>query len=155
MAFVLPAFVGCGPASEQVETLEQAAEEPRQLVGETITVEGRVAKVLGDCAFELGNGNVLDPSRVLTLCDPAGQGEPAPEVPADVRQGDWLRVTGVAGELTREAYEYKTTLTLPEDVFEKTETRSVIFVASAEKVDKPSEADQAELPEAPLVVPIL
>ncbi len=137
------------------EALEQVADSPREVAGETVTVEGRIHKILGNCAFELEAGGVSGFDRVLTLCEPAGAGEQPPVAPQAVSEGDWLRVTGVAGEMTRENYEFKTTLTLPDDVFDARETRPVIFVQKAEKVVKSEPSGEARLPEAPVVVPLL
>jgi hypothetical protein len=71
-----------------------------------------------------------------------------------VAEGDWIRITGTPGEMTREDYEFKTTLTLPDELFDETETHPVIFVRSAELVEAPRE-DEARLPKGPVVVPIL
>ena len=132
--FVAPA---CQQAPQNVAELEHVAEAAHESTGRTVTVEGRVNRVLGDCAFELENSELLFPDRVLTLCEPAGAGEAPPQAPAEVKLDDWLRVTGVAGEMTREDYEFKTTLTLSDDVFGERETRPVILVETAERIEPP------------------
>ena len=148
---------GCSSEPDNhVDALEQAAESPQEVAGRTITVEGRITRVLGDCAFELEGRGVLDVTdRLLTVCDPTPAGQPPPEVPAGLAEGDWLQVTGVAGEMTREDYEYKTTLTLPEEFFGERETRAVILVESAKRIEKPTDPDSAMLPKGPVVIPVL
>ena len=130
---------GCQEAPENPIALEQVADEPESMAAEAISVEGRVRSVFGDCAFELEDSELLFPDRVLTLCDPGGGA--GYSAPANVAEGDWLRVTGVAGEMTRAAYEYKTALTLPDEVFGKRETRAVIFVRRVEMVEEPDEPE--------------
>jgi len=156
-ATALVAVQACQPSPEPIETLEDVAEETEQATGEIVTVEGRINRVLGKCAFELTDAEFLFPDRVLTLCDPAGSKSDPPIEDLAVEEGDWLRVTGVAGEITRQAYEYKTTLTVADDVFDEMQPRAVLFLHSAEKIEEPEPTPEeaAELPEGPVVVPIL
>ena len=145
LAAALVAAPGCGTAPED-ETLETVAEEPERLADEIVTVEARVHRVLGDCAFELEDSGLLSPNRVLTLCDPAGPDRQPPLAGLNVAEGDWLRVTGVAAEMTREAYEYKTSLTVSDEVFNAREPRTVLFLHSAEKIESPEADEEARLP---------
>lgn len=125
---------GCRPGPENVDTVAKAPP------GEKVTVEGRVSRVLGDCAYELG----VEP--VLTLCESMGQ------PPDEVAENDELRITGVTQELTRHEYELRSALTVPDDVFGLASTRTVLVIEKAEKLPP---LDDLTPPRAPLVVPIL
>ncbi|MEZ5394562.1 MAG: hypothetical protein R2724_17245 [Bryobacterales bacterium] len=105
-----------------------------------LTVEGKITRVLGDCDYVLEPHGVLEMSEVLTLCDPEASSKP----PADAAVDDWLRITGVAGTLSRPEYEYITTLTLPDDIFSETETRPVIFVHSAQIIEHTEDGKRQE-----------
>jgi hypothetical protein len=139
--------LACSQQPDEVETLEDVSEQPRALTGQQVTAEGRVNRVFGDCAYELEDAEPLHKDRLLTLCEPAGPAEAPPEAPAGVQVGDWLRVTGVAGEMTRDNYEFKTMLTLPDEVFGERETRPVILVEKAVKIPPPDgQQDEARAP---------
>ncbi len=77
--------LGMNPAMQSATTLDDAVDDPNEVVGQIVTVDGEVGEVVGSDSFMIKHNKFLGSDRVLVI-------ESDPEI--QLVEGNWVRVTG-------------------------------------------------------------
>ncbi|HBL09847.1 MAG TPA: hypothetical protein DD379_00065 [Cyanobacteria bacterium UBA11162] len=77
--------LGMSPPIQSATTLEDAVDDPNEVVGQIVTVDGEVGEVVGSDSFIIKHNKLLGSDQVLVI-------ESDPEI--QLVEGNWVRVTG-------------------------------------------------------------
>ena len=111
-------------------TIDRIVASPMSYDQQTVAIGGYVDRVLGDRAFVLGDGDLLNPERVLVMTREQVAGLPGPNVERGLSTQGYVWISGTVHQFNQAAFEQQLGMDLDDTQFSEWAGRPSIIASS-------------------------